>query len=178
MEVKFLKERCAWALRQYYDSKNHQKKQSDSSRFQDLRRDFQAVIGNRTNIEDYGGETFISEELAITILQDTKICFQRCQAVRFYFISSVFFLLITIFLFQLSKPSELASNAVDILETLLQHLLVEHVDYALELGLQAIPINESKAFPQLYFFEIVRRTNAIVHLMERLYTDSVIPLVM
>lgn len=94
MEGKFLKERCAFALRQYYDSKNHQKKQSDSSRFQDLRRDFQAVMGNRTNIEDYGGETFISEELAITILQDSKICFQRCQAVRLFPSPTFFFAII------------------------------------------------------------------------------------
>lgn len=89
MEVKYLKERCAVALKQYYDSKNHQKKhvQSDTSRFQDFRRDLQAVIGTRTNlniaqIEDYGGETFVSEELAITILQESKTCFQRCQVVR------------------------------------------------------------------------------------------------
>lgn len=57
------------------------------SRFQDLRRDLQAVIGTRANIniaqiENYGGETFLSEELAITILQDTKNAFQRCQLVR------------------------------------------------------------------------------------------------
>lgn len=54
--------------------------------FQDLRRDLQAVIGTRANIniaqiENYGGETFLSEELAIILLQDTKNAFQRCQLV-------------------------------------------------------------------------------------------------
>lgn len=57
-----------------------------SSRFQDLRRDLQAVIGTRANIniaqiENYGGETFLSEEVVIMILQDTKHAFQRCQLV-------------------------------------------------------------------------------------------------
>lgn len=56
------------------------------SRFQDLRRDLQAVIGTRANIniaqiENYGGETFLAEELAIMILQDTKHAFLRCQLV-------------------------------------------------------------------------------------------------
>lgn len=55
-------------------------------RFQDLRRDLQAVIGTRANIniaqiEDYGGETFLSEEVAIALLQETKLAFQRCQDV-------------------------------------------------------------------------------------------------
>lgn len=55
-------------------------------RFQDLRRDIQAVIGTRANIniaqiEDYGGETFLSEEVSIALLQETKLAFQRCQVV-------------------------------------------------------------------------------------------------
>lgn len=58
-------------------------------RFQDLRRDIQAVIGTRANIniaqiEDYGGETFLSEEVAIALLQETKLAFQRCQVVSFF----------------------------------------------------------------------------------------------
>lgn len=65
---------------------NEKKQQLILNRFQDLRRDLQAVIGTRANIniaqiENYGGETFLSEELAITILQDTKNAFQRCQLV-------------------------------------------------------------------------------------------------
>lgn len=46
----------------------------------------QAVIGTRANIniaqiENYGGETFLSEELSIMILQDTKHAFERCTLV-------------------------------------------------------------------------------------------------
>jgi len=55
-------------------------------RFQDLRRDLQAVIGTRANlniaqIENYGGETFLSEEVAISLLQESKLAFRRCEQV-------------------------------------------------------------------------------------------------
>lgn len=58
-----------------------------------MKRDLQAVIATRANIniaqiENYGGETFLSEELAITILQDAKLAFQRCALVS-YFLSCV-----------------------------------------------------------------------------------------
>lgn len=56
-------------------------------RIHDLRRDIQARIGSRTNIigsavDNYGGETFLSEEVAMNILQDSKKAFDRCQLVR------------------------------------------------------------------------------------------------
>lgn len=53
----------------------------------------------------------------------------------------------------------------------------EHVDYALDLGLQAIPIGESKAIPQIYFFDVVQKCNTIVLLLEKLYSASVLPCV-
>jgi hypothetical protein len=51
-----------------------------------LRRDLQAVIGTRANfniaqIENYGGETFLSEEVAIALLQESKLAFRRCELV-------------------------------------------------------------------------------------------------
>ncbi|KAF7265194.1 hypothetical protein GWI33_021387 [Rhynchophorus ferrugineus] len=163
IELKSLKERCAINLQRYYDTKNHQKKQIQSGGFQDLRRDLQAVIGTRANIniaqiENYGGETFLSEELAIMILQDTKNAFARCQL--------------------LSKPEEKAANASKLLNTLVNSLLIEHVDYAVELGLQAIPVVEgAKNPPVLYFFTVVHQSNNITHLVEKQFMDLVVPLV-
>ncbi|KAF2882433.1 hypothetical protein ILUMI_23752 [Ignelater luminosus] len=163
LELKCLRERSSANLQKYYESKNHQKKQIQSGGFQDLRRDLQAVIGTRANIniaqiENYGGETFLSEELAITILQDTKHAFQRCQL--------------------LSRPEERASNATQILDCLLVALLAEHVDYALELGLQAIPVAEGpKTPPTIYFFSVVHQSNIITHLLEKQFSDLVVPLV-
>ncbi|KAL1514248.1 hypothetical protein ABEB36_003535 [Hypothenemus hampei] len=163
IELKCLKEHCTINLQKYYESKNHQKKQIQSGGFQDLRRDLQAVIGTRANIniaqiENYGGETFLSEELAIMILQDYKNAFLRCQL--------------------LSKAEEKPVNASKILNTLVNSLLSEHVDYAVELGLQAIPVVEgAKNPPVLYFFSVVHQCNNITHLMEKQFMDLVIPLI-
>lgn len=56
--------------------------------FQELRRDLQAVIGTRANIniniaqiENYGGETFLSEPLVQKMLADAKTSFTRCKTV-------------------------------------------------------------------------------------------------
>lgn len=148
---------------EYYDSKNHQKKQIQTGGFQELRRDLQAVIGTRTNIniaqiEDYGGETFLSEELAIGLLQRSKLAFTRCQL--------------------LSQLSDLSSNALQIYDILLQYLMNEHVDYALELGLQSVPLPESRTPPEIYFFSVVRQCNVIVKLLEEQFNESLVPLVM
>lgn len=107
------------------------------SQFQDLKRDLHGFIASRApqinNIMastsssasqeasggQGGGETFLSEEVAITILQLTKTAFRRCQV--------------------LSDPKELPSNAAEIFSILISYLLHEHVDYALEIGLQSIP---------------------------------------
>ncbi|KAF5297093.1 hypothetical protein FQA39_LY02673 [Lamprigera yunnana] len=163
LELKCLRERSSGNLQKYYESKNHQKKQIQSGGFQDLRRDLQAVIGTRANIniaqiENYGGETFLSEELAITILQDTKHAFQRCQL--------------------LSRPEEKTTNATQLLDCLLVALITEHVDYALELGLQAIPVAEGPRIPpNIHFFSVVHHANIITHLLEKQFLDLVVPLV-
>ncbi|PSN43859.1 Exocyst complex component 5 [Blattella germanica] len=132
------------------------------SRFHDLRRDLQAVIGTRANfniaqIENYGGETFLSEEVAIALLQESKLAFRRCE--------------------MLSRQSDMPGNALQIFEILLHYLMAEHLDYALELGLQSVPIPENKTQPQIYFFDVVRQCNAVIHLLEKQFIDSLVPLV-
>ncbi|XP_076314022.1 exocyst complex component Sec10 isoform X1 [Tachypleus tridentatus] len=163
VEARSLKDKSAAILQRYYDSKNHQKKHIPSGGIHELRRDIQAKIGSRANInfgpaiENFGGETFLSEEVAINLLQETKIALQRCQT--------------------LSRQSDLPANAVQIFDILLQYLCVEHIDYALELGLQGIPLSEPKSPPEIYFFDLVRQCNAICHLLEKQFIDSVVPLV-
>ncbi|PNF29480.1 Exocyst complex component 5 [Cryptotermes secundus] len=162
VETKCLKEKSAAVLHKYYECKNHQKKQIQTGGFQDLRRDLQAVIGTRTNfniaqIENYGGETFLSEEVAIALLQESKLAFRRCEL--------------------LSRQSDLPGNALQIFEILLHYLMAEHLDYALELGLQSVPIPENKTQPQISFFDVLRQCNAIVHLLEKQFIGSLVPLV-
>lgn len=77
----------------------------------------------------------------------------------------------------MSKEEDLPSNIIRLADILLRYLMHEHIDYAIDLGLQAIPIAESKTVPQIYFFEVVQKSNTIVHLLEKLYTASVIPCV-
>lgn len=80
---------------------------------------------------------------------------------------------------KLSRPEERANNATQILDRLLNSLLIEHVDYAVELGLQAVPVIEgAKSPPTLYFFTVIHQSNNITHLLEKQFTDMVVPLIM
>lgn len=162
IETRCLKDKCSNILQRYYETKNHQKKSIQSGgRMFDIYTNIQA-IGTRVNVnigssaESYGGETFLSEEVSINLLQESKMAFKRCQ--------------------MLSRQSDLPGNSAQILDILFQFLCVEHIDYALELGLQGIPSAESKN-PEIYFFDIVRQCNAIMHLMEKQFNDSLVPLV-
>lgn len=162
VELEALRKKARSLLLDYYESKNHQKKQLQTGGFQELRRDLQAVIGTRTNIniaqiEDYGGETFLSEEVAIALLQRSKLALERCRT--------------------LSQPADVPGNAVQVLDILLQYLMNEHVDYALELGLQSVPIPESRVQPEIHFFNVVRQCNVIVKLLEEQFNESLVPLV-
>jgi len=154
-----MKERSAYIIKKFYESKNHQKKQINTGGIQDLRRDLQAVIVAKTGAawETHGGETFLSEQIAVSILDETKQALIRCHT--------------------LSKSSECAGNAVQIMEVMFQSLVEDFTDYALEVGLQAIPPSESKLQPEMYFFGVTREVNTIVHLMEKLFQDSLLPLV-
>ena len=159
----YLNDRSTSLLRRYYDSKGHQRKNITSSgAVSELKRDIHGLIAAKTNfnigeVTNYGGETFLSEEVAISLLQEAKEALRRCQV--------------------LSKHSDQASNAEEIWNLLVSYLLHNHVDYALELGLSGIPLPESKSAPEIYFFDIVSQSNTIIHLVDKLFTDSLVPLV-
>ncbi|KAG8184683.1 hypothetical protein JTE90_013076 [Oedothorax gibbosus] len=163
IEVRCLKDKSENTLNHYYNSKNHQKKQIHFGGIHDLRRDIQARIGARTNIissvvDNYGGETFLSEEIAMNMLQDCKKAFNRCQLLS-------------------KQPSDLPGNTVMLFDVLLRYLFEEHISYALELGLLAIPLAEPKSPPEIYFFDVIRQCNAIYHLFEKQFGDTIVPLV-
>uniref|UniRef100_A0A2A4K627 Exocyst complex component 5 n=1 Tax=Heliothis virescens TaxID=7102 RepID=A0A2A4K627_HELVI len=193
METRRLKAVMSNALNSYYTEKQHVKKQIQGGGFQELRRDLQAVIGTRANIniaqiENYGGETFLSEQLVQRMINDAKTSFTRCKTA----LNTVSYVLAIanrtiiqekelckeefhIFgTFQLCTANELSGTTVSLLEVVIQHLLVEHVDYALDLGLQSIPIAESKSPPQIYFFDIVKQANKIVRMFEEHFQESVV----
>ncbi|XP_073950430.1 exocyst complex component Sec10 [Choristoneura fumiferana] len=158
LETRRLRALLSTLLHSYYSDKQHVKKQIQGGGFQELRRDLQAVIGTRANIniaqiENYGGETFLSDTLVSRMLSEAKTSFMRCKT--------------------LCTPNELPGTTIGLLDAVIQHLLIEHVDYALDLGLQSIPIAESK--PQIYFFDTVNQANKIVKMFEEHFRESVLP---
>lgn len=89
-EATVLESKCATVQKKFYESRNHQKKRAE--RFQDFKRDVQAnvqaLIGNRgaqtqQQVDENSGETLLSEELAINLLQEAKGAFKRCRVVRY-----------------------------------------------------------------------------------------------
>jgi len=168
IESRFLNEKCTSYLQRYYESLGHQKVKHSTllmggtaaSSVQDIKRDIRGFLASKANINiemlSYGGETFLSEELAINLLQLTKNAFRRAQV--------------------LSSPKDMAGNAREILGIQVSYLLHEHIDYALEIGLHGIPLPECKTIPELYFFDVVRQTNTVIHLFEKQFNDSLLPL--
>ncbi|XP_066280849.1 exocyst complex component 5-like [Branchiostoma lanceolatum] len=159
VETTFLKSRMDIILNRYYNSINHQKRQIPSGGIHDL----QARIRNKTNlnigpaIETYGGETFLSQEVAINLLQESKEALKRCEL--------------------LSSSKDLPASAVRIFDILFEKLCMEHIDYAVDIGLQAISIPEPKTEPEIYFFDVVGQGNAIFHLLEKQFSDALVPLI-
>uniref|UniRef100_A0A914W432 Exocyst complex component 5 n=1 Tax=Plectus sambesii TaxID=2011161 RepID=A0A914W432_9BILA len=153
-EIKFLNEQCTNLLQKFYESKKHQKRQIQSGGLQDFKRDIQARI---MTVETFGGETFLSEEVAINMLQETKLAFQRCQS--------------------LSVRDTSPQNTELVLDVLLKYLCTEHLEYAIEIGLSGISLAEPKTPPPPHFLSVVRQTAAICHLFEKQFEDSIYALV-
>lgn len=77
-ELKYLNDQCSNLLQRFYESKKHVKKQIGGG-LHELKRD---VAARLMNVETYGGETFVAEDVAISILQETKNAFGRANQVR------------------------------------------------------------------------------------------------
>nr|XP_002125790.1 exocyst complex component 5 [Ciona intestinalis] len=161
VEESFLKEKAMLISQRFYDSKNHTKKQLHTG-IQDLK----AVISDKTSIRFGLGssstdsntrETYLSQELAINLLQETKMGFGRCKT--------------------LSSQSKLAANATRIFNLLLEFLCKQHIEYAIDLGLMAVPPSDPKTEPNIYFLDIVQQTNTVFHLFEKQFADPLLPLV-
>ncbi|KAJ7345401.1 hypothetical protein JRQ81_001351 [Phrynocephalus forsythii] len=157
VEIGYLRSRSAMILQRYYDSKNHQKRAIGSGGIQDLKE----RIRQRTNLPlgpsiDTHGETFLSQDVVVNLLQETKQAFERCH--------------------RLSDPSDLPKNAFRIFSLLVEYLCIEHIDYALETGLAGIPSPDAKN-ANLYFLDVVNQANTIFHLFDKQFNDHLMPLV-
>ncbi|KAK1339236.1 hypothetical protein QTO34_019914 [Cnephaeus nilssonii] len=155
VETGYLKSRSAMILQRYYDSKNHQKRSIGTGGIQDLKE----RIRQRTNLGpsiDTHGETFLSQEVVVNLLQETKQAFERCH--------------------RLSDPSDLPRNAFRIFTILVEFLCIEHIDYALDTGLAGIPSSDSRN-ANLYFLDVVHQANTIFHLFDKQFNDHLMPLI-
>ncbi|KAF6732915.1 Exocyst complex component 5 [Oryzias melastigma] len=148
MEREYLRNRGAMILQRYYDSK--------------ITRNVRlALAGSAPTFPlgpsiDTHGETFLSPELVVNLLQETRHAFERCH--------------------RLSDPSDLPKNAYSIFLLLVEHLCVDHIDYALEIGLSAIPSSDAKN-ANLYFLDVVQQANSIFHLFDKQFNDQLMPLI-
>ncbi|VDP14372.1 unnamed protein product [Soboliphyme baturini] len=152
LETGYLNEQCAFILQKFYASTGHQKKSVPTSGLQEFKRDLQA----RLMPENYGNETLLSEEVAISILQETKNAFQRCQTVRIH----------------LSSPGEVTSNLQQLVDILIRYLCREHIEYAVDLAANSVQTETQCC----NFLRVVRQTAAIFHLFEKQFEDSILPL--
>lgn len=172
-EVTSLKERCLGILNRYYESKKHQKKESSRGGLQDFTNKIRSKNLNISGLTNKNfsigqlaginitiandplppGETLLSEDVAISILHEIKQALSRNG--------------------ELSKPKE-AENAVEIFDVCLQFLCIEHLDYAIELSIEMMNL-EQRSQPDLRFFDIVRQCNAMCHLIEKQFIDCVHP---
>ncbi|EGW03231.1 Exocyst complex component 5 [Cricetulus griseus] len=123
--------------------------------------DLKERIRQRTNLPlgpsiDTHGETFLSQEVVVNLLQETKQAFERCH--------------------RLSDPSDLPRNAFRIFTILVEFLCIEHIDYALETGLAGIPSSDSRN-ANLYFLDVVQQANTIFHLFDKQFNDHLMPLI-
>jgi len=186
IEKTFLRNKCEMILTRYYDGKGHVKRvMQSSSAVGTAIQDFQAKIQGQiqakikdTDVavvfqkaqslyplhhqpqqETFGGETFLSQEVAINLLQEFKMAFKRCQSLA-------------------SNSTQLPLNALAIFDVMVQFLCVDHIDYALELGSLTIPSFDTKVEPEVTFFDVVGQANAIFHLLEKQFSDCVVPLVL
>ncbi|VVC29722.1 Hypothetical protein CINCED_3A010914 [Cinara cedri] len=163
-ELKNLKDNLLIILQKFYASKGHTRKQFQAGGFQELRRDLQTVISTRTNfnimhIEDYGGETFLSENVAIAFLQEFNQSLERCCT--------------------LSTSNNIPSNCYQIFEVLTMYLIEDFVDYGIELAVQSVPIPEAKTHepPSIIFFEVVKQVHRIIVLYENQFSETLVPLI-
>uniref|UniRef100_A0A673JMD9 Exocyst complex component 5 n=1 Tax=Sinocyclocheilus rhinocerous TaxID=307959 RepID=A0A673JMD9_9TELE len=157
MERQYLQNRSGMILQRYYDSKNHQKRPVGTGSIQELKE----RIRQRTNLPlgpsiDTHGETFLSQEVVVNLLQETRHAFERCN--------------------KLSDPADLPKNAFSIFLLLVEYLCVDHIDYALEIGLSAIPSADAKN-ANLYFLDVVQQANTIFHLFDKQFNDHLMPLI-
>lgn len=133
----------------YYERKGHEKRGLGS--------EITSKVGSMFSSEVKKVEILISEELAASILQETHSAFRRCG--------------------HLSPPgNDVAINALKIFTTLIEYLMKQHLQYAIDLALSQAPPSEPKVEPDLSLYLMVQEANTVWHLFEKQFNDDLLPL--
>lgn len=147
-EENFVKSRSKDLLDRYYERKGHEKRGLGS--------ELTSKVGSIFSSEVKKVEILISEELAAGILQETHGAFRRCG--------------------HLSPASDVAVNALKIFSTLIEYLMKEHLQYAINCALSQAPPSEPKSEPDLSLYMMVQEANTVWHLFEKQFNDDLLPL--
>ncbi|KAK2704477.1 exocyst complex component 5-like isoform X4 [Artemia franciscana] len=167
IEEEYLQTKFRLILDKFYSSKGHEKRQfSGISTISELKREVQAAITAKTNIQfsssdlSSRGEILLSEEAVVIILQESKQALKRCHV--------------------LSYPNKRIEAIASHSELLLEAILSNHLNYALDIGIQSIPLSEfpkGAQPPQITFYDTVHLGTNIVHLLGKHLADVVLPMI-
>lgn len=144
----FLKKRSKELLDRYYERQGHEKRGLGS--------EMASKVGSIFGSDNRKVEILISEELAASVLQETHSAFRRCGA--------------------LSPSNLIAENGLKIFNILLEFLIKQHVQYAIDFGLTQAPSAEPKTEPDMSMFLLVQEANTVWHLFEKQFNDDLLPL--
>ena len=135
-------------LDKYYESVGHEKG--------GIGQEALAKMGSLFSSEARKIVILISQELATGILDGTAHAFKRCG--------------------HLSPPAEAAANSLKIFNILIDSLMKQHLQYAVELALSQAPSAEPRQEPDLSLLGMVSEANTVWHLFEKQFNDELLPL--
>ncbi|XP_065833426.1 exocyst complex component 5-like [Oscarella lobularis] len=147
-EVKFLTERCRQILDEHYESIGHQRQKGGGG----LR-----IRKPDPSAAAKPGETFLSSDVITGILSESKLALKRCEA--------------------LSVSSEVANNAEEIFNVVLENLCGVYMEYAVDMALAGLPSAEPKSRPDIVLFQTIEQASQQFNLLEKHVLDCLLPLV-
>ena len=139
-----MKKRSKELLDRYYERQGHEKRGLGS--------EMASKVGSIFGSDNRKVEILISEELAASVLQETHSAFRRCGA--------------------LSPSNLIAENGLKIFNILLEFLIKQHVQYAIDFGLSQAPSAEPKTEPDMSMFLLVQEANTVWHLFEKQFNEK------
>ncbi|XP_015776184.1 PREDICTED: exocyst complex component 5-like [Acropora digitifera] len=174
-ELAYLSEKSIAILDKYYYSINHEKRDKATGTgliSQEISK--RIPLRMHANSLDSNTETLLSQDVAVSLLQENKMALKRCESVRKV---SVFALAQLLLWLQHSSFETVRKISKHINDYLLYCSNRFSFSLLVFMLLLVLPSAEPKVPPEGFFFKVVEQANAIFHLLEKHFTDCVIGLV-